>query len=213
MTFVFDRDFDEEDTLEQAEAEHKIRAIYTPEDLDEAVKLARAEAYEDGRLAGRTEATVANSESNDVQLVRALEALGPRMDALLDDADKHHAALEAQIVDFVISVFHQVAPDVVRSLAVGQAEAEVHRAINMALDAAYLIVHLPPTQGEELKESIQREARRLGHGGRIDVMGDPALQPGDARVEWDQGFMQYSYSAICGRILEALTQVAPTQHS
>jgi flagellar assembly protein FliH len=209
MSFVFDRDFDEEEVQSQEQAEQKQRAIYTPEDLNEAVKLARAEAYEDGRLAGRTEATMEHSQSNDVQLLHALETLGPLMQGLLEDADKHHAALEAQILDFVMSVFQQVAPDVVRSLAVGQAEAEVHRAIGMALDAAYLIVHLPMSQADELKESIQREARRLGHGGRIDVMGDPEMQPGDARVEWDQGFMQYSYSAICGRILEALSQIDP----
>ena len=53
MPFVFDRDFDEEAEQEERRLIRARRAIYTPEDVEDAVRKARKEAYEDGRLAGR----------------------------------------------------------------------------------------------------------------------------------------------------------------
>lgn len=204
MQFVFDRNFDGEVETKARLADVRIGAVYTVAEYDDAVEAAQAQAYEDGRTAGKAEAAVASAQSDHERQLTALEALAPAMTALLEDADRHHAVLEAQMLDFVLSVFQQVAPQVIESQARAQAEREVENAIRMALGSAILKVFFAPSVHKEGEALAQRTARLQGYGGRLEVKPDPELAVGDVRVEWDHGVMRYSFDDICQRILGAL---------
>ncbi|WP_375690001.1 hypothetical protein [Pseudooceanicola sp. LIPI14-2-Ac024] len=204
MQFVFDRDFDGEIETRVRLAESRVGAIYTRDEYDAAIKNAAAQAYEDGRLAGRTEAAMAAEESEARRQLTALEAIAPAMRNLLEDADHHHAVLEAQMLDFVLSVFRQVAPQVVEGLAREQARREVEGAIRMALSSAILKVHFAPAEKQDGEEHVQRTARLQGYAGRVEVLPDPELAAGDVRVAWDHGVMRYSFDDICRKVLDAL---------
>lgn len=204
MQFVFDRDFDSDMDPKSRLSEVRIGAVYTRDEHDEAVEAAQKQAYEDGRMAGRAEAAVAAAESDQERQLTALEALAPAMRALLEDADRHHAVLEAQMLDFVLSVFDRVAPQVVEAQARVQAEREVANAVRMALGSAILKVFFAPSAQKDGEAQVQRTARLQGYGGRIEVLPDPELSEGDVRVEWDHGVMRYSFNDICQRILASL---------
>jgi len=204
MQFVFDRNFDGEVETRARLSEVRIGAVYTAEDYNEAVEAAEAQGYEDGRVAGRAEAAMAAADSDAERQLTALESLAPAMTALLEDADRHHRVLEAQMLDFVLSVFQQVAPQVIEAQARVQVEREVDNAIRMALGSAILRVYFAPSAHKEGEAQVQRTARLQGYGGRIEVKPDPDLAEGDVRVEWDHGVMRYSFDDICHRILDAL---------
>ena len=119
-------------------------------------------------------------------------------------AEAHHAALEAQMIDFVLSVFEQLAPDVSAALAEGQARREARSAVRMALGAAQLTLYFPPDSLEAATAELEAAAREVGFGGRLSLRPDPTLQAGAVRAAWDQGVMAYSFAEICARILEAL---------
>ncbi len=204
MQFVFDRDFDGELDHAGRVSDMRAGAIYTREEFDEAVKQARADGYADGRTAGRAEASSASEDSEAERQLAALEAVAPALTALFADADRHHAVLEAQMIDFVLSVLGQVAPQLTATLARDQAEREAADAIRMALGSAMLRVHFPPEAKADGEAHIQRTARLAGFAGRVEVKSDPALAPGDVRAEWDHGVMEYSFNDICQRIFDAL---------
>lgn len=204
MQFVFERDFDGERELRARRSDVRIGAVYTEEEYRAAVEAAQAQAYEDGRTAGRTEAAMASAQSDQERQISALETLAPVMSALLEDADRHHAVLEAQMLDFVLSVFDRVAPQVVETQARAQVEREVDNAIRMALGSAILRVFFAPSAHKEGEAQVQRTARLQGYAGRVEVSPDPELAEGDVRVEWDHGVMRYSFNDICQRILGAL---------
>lgn len=204
MQFVFDRNFDAEIDTTAGLADVRVGAVFTREEYDEAVEMARAEGYADGRMAGRAEAATAAEDSDAERQLTALEALAPAMVALLRDADHHHAVLEHQMLDFVASVLGQVAPQVIEGLARDQALREVEAAIRMALGSATLKVAFAPDAQKDGEAHVQRTARLSGFGGRVEVTADPALALGDVRVEWDHGVMRYSFNDICNRILGAL---------
>ncbi|MGR3372791.1 hypothetical protein [Pseudooceanicola nanhaiensis] len=204
MQFVFDRNFDGDAEPGARLSEVRIGAVYTAAEYDEAVEAAQAQAWEEGRTAGRAEAAVAAARSDQERQLTALEALAPAMTALLEDADRHHAVLEAQMLDFVLSVFRQVAPQVMETQARAQAEREAENAIRMALGSAILKVFFAPAAHKEGEALAQRTARLQGYGGRLEVRADPELAEGDVRVEWDHGVMRYSFDDICQRILGAL---------
>jgi len=186
MQFVFERDFDGERELRARRSDVRIGAVYTEEEYRAAVEAAQAQAYEDGRTAGRTEAAMASAQSDQERQISALETL------------------EAQMLDFVLSVFVRVAPQVVETQARAQVEREVDNAIRMALGSAILRVFFAPSAHKEGEAQVQRTARLQGYAGRVEVSPDPELAEGDVRVEWDHGVMRYSFNDICQRILGAL---------
>lgn len=208
MPFVFDRDFDEEADFEQRRRIHANRAIYTPEDLEEAVNRARKDAYEDGRLAGRTEASIEAAESVAARSADALVVLAPQLRQILDQADQHKAALEYQLLDYVLTVFRQVAPELARDTALVRAEAEIRKAIRMAVGASFLRIHVPADLAGDLTEGIEQQVQASGFDGRVQIQTDSRMKPGDTRVVWDNGLMDFSLTELCDKVLSALKQAA-----
>ena len=204
MQFVFDRSFDTDLTPANKPAPKADAPIYTKAEFDAAVKDAARTGYEDGRTSGRAEANSATQQSETERQLATLEAIPPALKALFDDADAHHAVLEAQLLQFVLSVFERLAPDVFTALARSEAEREVKNAIRMALGSATLKVHLPPETVKETGDEVLRVSRLNGYGGRVDVKSDPELITGDVRVTWDHGVMEYSFNDICQRVLTSL---------
>lgn len=208
MPFVFDRDFDEEAEFEERRRVHAKRAIYTPEDLDEAVNRARKEAYEDGRLAGRTEASIESAETIAARAADALVVLAPQLKQILHQADQHQAALEYQLLDYVLTVFRQVAPELASDTALIRSEAEIKKAIRMAVGTSYLRIHVPADLAGELTEGIEQQVQASGFAGRVQIQTDSRMKPGDTRVVWDNGLMDFSLMELSDKVLIALKQAA-----
>ncbi|WP_353475750.1 hypothetical protein PVT71_24500 (plasmid) [Salipiger sp. H15] len=204
MSFIFDRNFDAEAESQRRGEQPKQGAIYTRAEFDAAVTKARNEGFEAGLKQGRDEASNAALQSNSARQTSAIEAVGPALRALFDDADHHHAVLESQMVAFALSVLRQVAPATGAALAEAEALQEARGAVRMALGSAELKLWFAPEVTETSGTEIHRIARQSGFGGRVEVKPDPALAIGDVRAEWDHGVMSYSFNDICGRILGAL---------
>ena len=208
MPFVFDRDFDEEAEFEERRRVHAKRAIYTPEDLEEAVNKARQDAYEDGRLAGRTEASIEAAESVAARSADALVVLAPQLQKIISQADQHQASLEYQLLDYVLTVFRQVAPELITETALIRTEAEIKKAIGMAMGASFLRIHVPADLAGDLTEGIEQQIQASGFQGRVHIQTDSRMSAGDTRVEWDNGLMEFSLSELCDNVLNSLKQAA-----
>lgn len=204
MSFVFERDFDEEEAFEARKRIHEKRAIYTPEDLEEAVQKASAAAYEDGRMAGRAEASVQHQESTASKTADTLVVLAPKLQEILTKSDQHRAALEAQVLDYVMTVARQLLPEILDKTAIIRTDAEVKKAIKMALGASSLRIYIPSELAGEMSASIEHQVQAAGFDGRVQIQADHRLRPGDARVDWDHGAMEFSLTELCDRTLKAL---------
>lgn len=209
LNFVPTRDFDDELDAERREDEHRRNAVYTVADMEAAC----AEAHEAGRGVGRAEgdaaARAAVLATAAERTLAALEAVAPAVSTLIAEADQHRATLQAQLIEFVLSVFDRVLPELVRSQSAKRMEAEVRRAATMALGSARLTLHLPTEAAATFAPDLKRRIREAGFEGRVEISADPGLAPGDIRADWDNGFMDYSYAAICTQIIGALTAALP----
>ncbi len=213
MSLVFDRDFDLELAHEDRQARRDARARHTPEELSDAVTAARAEAFAEGRSAGHSEGLAEASGAQGARRAAALDALKPQISSLVQAADSHRAALEAQVLDFALSVCEQVFPELLRHRAHDRTLAQVRRALSIGLGSATLRVALSPDALRLLRDELNDAITEAGLQGRVEMRADPALVDGDARVDWESGLLEYSFAAICDRILGALREArsaAPT---
>jgi len=208
MEHVYKRDFDLELEQEFQEAERLKRACYTPEDLAEAMAMARKDGFEKGRAEGRREAAAEALETNLHRQTEQFELVKAKIGELFDNADDHVATLEQQVLSFVLAVFDKLAPELVRYRAGARAEDEVRAALAVALGSSSVRVFLPPDVCDTIGERLEDAAEEIGHDRRIEIIADENMEEGDACVEWDNGFMEYSFKVICDRILTALRAAA-----
>lgn len=46
-------------------------------------------------------------------------------------------------------------------------------------------------------------------GQKLEIIADPELADGDSRLEWENGYSEYSLDKICDEILEVVKKVTP----
>lgn len=206
MTVIFERDFDLELAREDRQARRAARARHTPEELFEAVEAARAEAFDEGKNAGHAEGLADAARADGARRAAALEVLGQQIPAMVAANNSHRAALETQVLDFALTVCEQVFPELLRRRAHDRALAQVRRALNVGLGSVSLQISLSSGALQLLQDDLDAEIARNGLQGRVVLRADPALNDGDARVDWDSGFLEYSFSSICDRILCTLRE-------
>ena len=214
MSLFFNRDFDLELAREDQQARRDARARHTPEELAEAVAEARAQGFAEGRLTGHAEGLTEAASRDEARRVAALDALLPQMTATVQAADSHRAALEAQLLDFALSVCDQVFPELLKHRAHDRALAQVRRALSVGLGSSSLRIALSAEGLRLLRGELDSAIADCGLEGRVEMQADPSLADGDVRVTWDSGFLEYSYASICNRILRVLRDAraaAPTR--
>lgn len=204
MKLVFHRDFDLELAQEDRQARRDAGACHTPEEMSEAIESARAAAFAEGRLAGHGDGLAEAAAADSARRAAALDALMPQIAALIEAADTHRAALEAQLLDFALSVCEQVFPELLRHRAHDRVLAQVRRALSVGLGSATLQVTLSPGALHLLLPDLEAAIQESGLEGRVDMRGDPDLIDGDVRVFWDSGCLEYSFTSISDRILRVL---------
>lgn len=210
---LFVRDFDHERDQEAQEARRLLRARHTDEELAAAVAQARAEGRAEGQALGESAGWAAAQDSFAARQAQALDELSPRLETILQDAAAHRQALEAQSLDFALSVCEQVFPEILRGYSHTRAADRVRRSLRMALGSSTLRIHLSPEALTVLAPRIRAAAANRPDSARMELIADPQLADGDVRAEWDNGFMEYSFAAICDQLLTALrrSQFHPTQ--
>jgi flagellar assembly protein FliH len=208
MTRLFQRDFDAELEAEARAAAHERACRYTQEDYDAACAAAQARGRAEGLAQGRAEGLAEAHAALAARQAEALEALGPQIARMLEDRLAHHAALERQIVSFCLAVAEKVLPDIVAARAPEAAAAQIRRALALAMGSPRLRIRLSAATRDILAPDLAALAADQLSPGRIDIAVDPALAAGEARVIWEDGFMEYGFERVCARILGALRGAA-----
>jgi flagellar assembly protein FliH len=208
MTTLFHRDFDAE-IAEEARAEARARACeFTRADLDAAVAAAEDRAHAAGRSAGHAEGLAEARAEIAARQLEALQAIAPQLQQMIDDRLTHHATLERQMVGFALAVCEKVLPEFLATRSARAAADEIRRTLALALHSPRLQVRLAAATRDLIAPELEAIARERLDAGQIEISVDPALADGEARVLWQDGFMEYSFEKICSGILDALRATA-----
>lgn len=200
---LFDRDFDREIAEERRAVVRVEQARHSDDDLRAAVAEARAEALEQGRAQGRSEAEAEARANEAVARSTALERIAQRLDEAMAAQAKHRAALERQILGYAATTAEKVLPEILEDRAHARALAQIRRGLRLGLGAARLEIALPDG-AQALHRDVTELVESRGVAARTAITADPALAPGDVRVAWEGGRLDYSFSAICDEILNTL---------
>jgi flagellar assembly protein FliH len=176
--------------------------------LAAAVEQARQQGLAAGLAEGRREQSA--------RLAGALESVSANLSLAVERLDgiSHAAADEA--VHFAQAFATCLAG---RLLAKDPALAleEAARALFTDLmGAAHVAVRVAPPLVEVARDRLQALARERGYEGRLIVLGEPEILPGDVRIEWADGGLIRDQAALARAVADTVTRImgrpAPAPH-
>jgi flagellar assembly protein FliH len=200
--YLFDRSFETElsgslSAAAPAEAVEVTSPAHTSQDLDRA----RAE----GVALGRAEAIAECNIEREMGRLRqaALDAIAGRLGELVaNSADaSEHAVRDGLAIAATIA--RKLLPRFYRERACSELEELITRVLEGIVDAPKVTVHISPALVDELTPLIKASVAAGGHDQQLTILGDPAIDDGDCRIDWPGGGIIRDH-ALLWREIDAL---------
>ncbi len=158
-------------------------SVLTESAMAALVANARAEGWREGVAEGERGAAVRAAESLAAGAM-AIADHAAALNAALDD-QRHRMLTEA--VDLATSVGRKLATHLLTSQPTGEIEALLAECL-ASLDAVpHLVIRCAPDLADAMRDIALARIATSGFTGRLVVLGDPEIGPGDARIEWVDG--------------------------
>ncbi|HVL70852.1 MAG TPA: flagellar assembly protein FliH [Beijerinckiaceae bacterium] len=165
-------------------------------------------AEERGRAAGLAEGRRQAREEAQARLAAAAQRLAEDAARLLAEADAARAAIEEDAVAFAVALGRRLAGDALRADPLGPLGEAAREAFQHLRGVPHLVVRVNETLVEEVDALVGRIARERGYEGRLVVLGEPDIAPGDGRLEWADGGVVRDRAAVEAAVAQTLAALA-----
>ena len=165
---------------------------------------ALAEAEKRGREAGFAEGQARARAEADAQMQQMLGRIAEDVAALLARADEDRAAFEDEAVAFATALAEKLAGDALAHYPMDAIAQLARKSFEHLRGVPHLVVRVNEALVEKTEALMQKIARERGFEGRLVIMGEPEIAPGDARLEWADGGVVREGAKIGASVAEAI---------
>src|SRR5581483_2471084 len=170
---------------------------------DHARKLAEAEAAAHRR--GYADAQADAKAESDRRAAAALE----RIAAGIAEAGKTLTAvetrLECEAVEVAVAVARKLAPALIAREPFAEIAALASDCFRQLVTAPHIVVRIQDALYATAREKLEPIVRARGFEGRLVVLAEPEIAPGDCRIEWADGGVSRDSAAADAAIGAAVT--------
>ena len=167
---------------------------------------AESQAYRKGFAAGEQQAQG--------QGVAALATIADAMERLHKALGGIETRLETEAVDVAVAVAGKLAPELIAREPFAEISALATSTFNHLVKAPHVVVHIGADIHEMAKAKLDEIAKARGFEGRLVVLSEPSMAPGDCRIEWADGGVARDRAAslaviddVVGRYVAARTSI------
>jgi flagellar assembly protein FliH len=165
-------------------------------------KTAQAEAvaYRNGFAAAEAQALADSSRLTAL----ALERLADVFNKFDQSMRGMEARLEAEAVEVAVAVARKLAPALIAREPFAEIAALATDCFRHLLAAPHVVVRVNNALYDATREKLEEIVHASGFDGRLVIMAEPAVAPGDCRIEWADGGLKRDRDAIEANIAEAV---------
>jgi flagellar assembly protein FliH len=185
--FLFDTDFAAGDEAARLAPRPDTRR-FSANDLE----AAKAAAYAEGVAAGR----VAAEQDIARRIADACAVIGSKLDLLMKATAERGETQMREAVTAAVEIARRLLPSLGKREAIGEVEALIRECLTRLHDEPRLVVRVADELLDPVRQRIDQITGAAGYMGKIILFADPALKPGDARVEWADGGAERDGAAI-----------------
>ena len=187
--FLFDTDF--------AVAERG-KPTLTASELSGRLTDAEDRGYGNGLAAARSEA--------DARAAAALERIAAGLDELNRGFSAIEARLEIEAIEVAVAVARKLAPELIAREPFAEISALAANCFRNLVAAPHVVVRINDALYTDARERLEEIARMRGFDGRLVVLAEPDVAPGDCRIEWADGGLKRERAAVEAAIEDAVAR-------
>jgi flagellar assembly protein FliH len=183
--FMFDEDFatGTKPTITVVEAERR-RAD------------AEAQAHRKGFAAGQAQA---RGEA-DQRIAAALTVIAEGFARLDNALTGIETRLETEAVEVAVAVAAKLAPELIAREPFAEISAVANDCFHQLVTAPHIVVRVGPDVFDQAHEQLTALAQAKGIEGRLVVLADETMKPGDCKIEWADGGVNRDQAATLSAI-------------
>jgi len=204
VRFTFDRSFDAPPEPVEVTIPEPPPETFSREEFD----AAQASGWQAGHAAGLGEAHA----SLEARMAASLGHLRVSLSDLMARHTDALARMRADAAELACEVGQKLARGLIASAPLGEIERLLTECLNDLGDEPRLVVRLPDPLVDALRGKIDGLAAAAGFAGQIVLLGDPALQGSDARIEWAHGGAERNTQMLKAAIDEAVARYISSRH-
>jgi flagellar assembly protein FliH len=201
--FLFETSFD---SPSEAKPEKKPPA---PKFGEEELRQAREEGYAAGRAAGRAEARAEREEL----AARTLPAVAQALQGFAPMCERLEQQTLRWALTAALAMVRKLYPTLEQMQSVIEIEQMAIGALRDLEEEPRVVLRLPDSLIEEMRPRIAEISKQAGFGGRLLLIADETLGPGDCRLEWADGGVerqaQRTWVEIEQRVARGLAALTP----
>jgi flagellar assembly protein FliH len=167
-----------------------------------AIATARAEAYRQGATAAEAKSTADIASRSTL----AAERIAAGLAQLAQGLGAVEARLEAESVEVAVAVAKKLSAALIEAEPFAEIAALAASCFRQLVAAPHVVVRIDETTYETAQARLKEIAHMQGFDGRLVVLAEPALKPGDCRIEWADGGMTRDRDATAAAIGEAVAR-------
>lgn len=178
---------------------------------DHAAKIAQAEqtAYRNGQAAAEAKLQ-ADAKRNSAALLTKLVAGIEEMQRGFTTLE---ARLESEAIEVAAAVARKLAPALIAREPFAEIGALLRECFRHLVGAPHVVVRINDALYAEAETTLAGIARERGFDGRLVVLAEPDIAPGDCRIEWADGGVIRDRSAADAAIAELIARYLAGRHN
>jgi flagellar assembly protein FliH len=200
--FMFDLDFADagENEAERAKSQQALEA---------AVAEAEARGYRSGHAQALAEAQAESQR----RTAAALERIGTTLATMAGGLNAIERRLEAEAVEVAVAVATKLAPELIAREPFAEIAALAADCFKHLVTAPHVVVRVNDALYADARERVEEIARMSGFDGRLVVLAEPSIGPGDCRIEWADGGLTRDRAGTEAAINEAVDRYVAARRS
>ena len=174
--------FDEIFSLDAGGAK-KSPPAFSTEALEAAVATARSE----GHAAGVAEGRRAAEDAIEGRIAASLQQLVAAMTQFTQHVEAHRGETETAAVDLAMTAVGRLVPALISREPTAEMAELLRGCLSGIRDVPHVAVRISEDLVEPMRARFDAVASETGFTGRVVVLGEPDIAPGDGRIDWADG--------------------------
>ena len=183
--FLFDQSFDLPEAARGAAPRKQQPPPPPPEPTFSKAELEAAR--EAGAASGRAAALVEAAQSAEARVASALSSLALAMKVMLATRERYAQDAQRVALEALRAVLAKTVPALLRKAPLLEIEAMVAECLREAFDEPRIALRVAEGLFEAMQQRLMPFVETAGFAGKVVLLSDDKLGPGDARVEWAEG--------------------------
>jgi flagellar assembly protein FliH len=169
-----------------------------------ALEVAEAEAEARGYRNGYAAAQADVSAESERRKAAAMERIAITLASLTDGLAAIERRLEAEAVEVAVAAASKLASALMAREPFAEIAALAADCFNHLVGAPHVVVRVNDALYADAREQLEGVARMRGFDGRLVVLAEPDIAPGDCRIEWADGGAHRDGAKIAAAVNEAV---------